>query len=289
MKSDPDDGTEDNALVATMYSVLSETNEALLYAPDPRALYQRVCDAAILGPLFMSAAVAIPDTNSDWVKVAASAGWGKQQLENARISVSDSNEEGHGLVGMAVRTCKPCVSHDFQNDERTRIWHSVAAEVGVHSGAAVPFVHDGRTLGILLFYSTHRNAFSPPVVALLERMARNVLFALDMFARETERKRTELALRRVEATHRTVLESIDDPYYEVDLRGSAVYHNAAFSQLLGYTAEELNGSQNRHRQTPEAAAVLFRAFNEVFRTGVAKKSQGWEYVHKNGTRGAPGA
>ncbi len=42
-------------------------------------------------------------------------------------------------------------------------------------------------------------------------------------------------------------------------------------------------ADNRRSQTPEMAAVVYRAFNEVYRTGVAKQSQEWEYVHKNGS------
>jgi hypothetical protein len=75
----------------------------------------------------------------------------------------------------------------------------------------------------MLFYSRDLNAFSDDVVALLERMARNIAFALDNFEREAERQRVEDALRRSEEKFRNILDSLDDAYYEVDIRGSPVY------------------------------------------------------------------
>ena len=284
MSTDSDSSPAGLAQLATMYSVLSAANEALLYAVSPQELYQRVCNAAVSGSRFLLAAVAIPDANTSWVKVAASAGKGTHLLGNARISVSDTHEEGHGLVGVAARSGQPCVSHDFLNDERTRPWHALATQIGIQSAAAVPFREQGRTLGVLIFYAADRTAFSDEIVALLERMTRNILFALEMFSREEERRRAEIALRRVEENHRSILESLDDPYYEVDLQGNEVYHNDAFSRILGYTPEENHGRVYSERQTPEMAAVLYKAFNEVYRTGISKKNQEWEYLHKNGSR-----
>ena len=58
---------------------------------------------------------------------------------------------------------------------------------------------------------------------------------------------------------------------EVDLRGGPVYHNPAFSRMLGYDYDYRVGEDNRNRQTPEMAAVVFQAFNEVYRTYFKKE------------------
>jgi diguanylate cyclase (GGDEF)-like protein/PAS domain S-box-containing protein len=284
--------------LASMYAVLGATNEALLYAKTPAELFQRVCDAAVDGHKFLSAAVTTPDADTAQLKVQAASGPASPQLREARISVDEATPEGRGLVGEAYRQGRSAISNDFLHDERTQPWHEFSQRIGVASGAAIPIRQgndpavggddhasggSGHTFGVMLFHSHEPNAFSDDIVALLERMARNIVFALKNFERETERRRAEEALRRSEEKFRNILESLDDAYYEVDTRGKPVYHNAAFSQMLGYEYDYRIGEDNRNRQTPEMAAVVFSAFNEVYRTGVSKSGQSWQYLHKDGS------
>ncbi|HET7792797.1 MAG TPA: EAL domain-containing protein [Rhizobacter sp.] len=269
--------------LASMYAVLSATNEALLYAKTPAELFQRVCDAAVEGRKFLTAAVTSPDSDTAWLKVEAAAGLAAQQLREARISVDAGTVEGRGLVGESYREHRSAISNDFLHDERTRPWHVSGGRAGVASAVAVPIVRHGRSIGVMLFYSGELNAFAPDIIALLERMAGNIVFALDNFEREEERRRAEEALRRSEEKFRNILDSLDDAYYEVDLRGKPVYHNPAFSQMLGYDYDYRAGEDNRNRQTPEMAAVVFKAFNEVYRTGQSKSGQSWQYLHKDGS------
>jgi diguanylate cyclase (GGDEF)-like protein/PAS domain S-box-containing protein len=93
----------------------------------------------------------------------------------------------------------------------------------------------------------------------------------------------EQALRASEEKYQHILETIEDAYYEVDLRGDLVLCNGAFCRMLGYSASELIGVNNRHFQSPEMAARVFRIFNEVYRTGVAAHSFDWEMIRKDGS------
>jgi len=269
--------------LASMYAVLGATNEALLYAKTPAELFQRVCDAAVDGRKFLTAAVTSPDVDTAWLKVEAASGVAAQQLREARISVDEATPEGRGLVGEAYRLHHPAISNDFAHDERTRPWHESGKRAGVASGAAIPITQGNQTFGVMLFYSRELDSFGDDIVALLERMARNIVFALNNFEREAERQRAEDALRRSEEKFRNILESLDDAYYEVDTRGKPVYHNPAFSQMLGYDYDYRVGEDNRNRQTPKMAAVVYKAFNEVYRTGVSKAGQSWQYLHKDGS------
>ncbi|HZW12925.1 MAG TPA: PAS domain S-box protein [Noviherbaspirillum sp.] len=99
----------------------------------------------------------------------------------------------------------------------------------------------------------------------------------------TERRQMEQALRESEEKYRSILETIEDPYYEVDLKGNVVMCNGAFCRLLGYRAEELVGRNNRDFQTPEAANNVFKTFSEVFRTGTPVHGFDWAMVRKDGS------
>jgi diguanylate cyclase (GGDEF)-like protein/PAS domain S-box-containing protein len=83
--------------------------------------------------------------------------------------------------------------------------------------------------------------------------------------------------------YRHILETMEDGYYEVDLRGNFVQCNDGFCRMLGYDASELIGANNRCFQTPEIAAGMYRIFNEVYRTGVPTRRFDWQMIRKDGS------
>jgi len=100
----------------------------------------------------------------------------------------------------------------------------------------------------------------------------------------TERKRMENALRRSEEKYRTILESIEDGYYEVDLAGNLTFFNNALSSILGYSSEEMMGMNNREFMDEENASNVYKVFNMVFRTGLPSKGVDWEIIRKDGRK-----
>ena len=100
----------------------------------------------------------------------------------------------------------------------------------------------------------------------------------------TKRRRAEQALRESEEKYRAILESLAEPYYQVDLKGNLVLINAAFCQLLGYSEHELLGMNNRDYQSPKVAANVFKAFNDVYRTGTPTMGYDWALVRKDGSQ-----
>ncbi|GAG51563.1 unnamed protein product, partial [marine sediment metagenome] len=66
----------------------------------------------------------------------------------------------------------------------------------------------------------------------------------------TERRRSEEALRRSEEKYRTILESIEEGYFEVDLAGNLTFFNDSLCVIFGYSRGELMGMNNRGYTTP---------------------------------------
>jgi PAS domain S-box-containing protein len=100
----------------------------------------------------------------------------------------------------------------------------------------------------------------------------------------TERKRAEEALKASEEKYRSILQSIEEGYYEVDLAGNFTFFNNFLVKSLGYRREELMGLNNRQFMSPETAKLVFETFNEVYRTGNPKRDFQWDLIHKDGTR-----
>jgi len=87
-----------------------------------------------------------------------------------------------------------------------------------------------------------------------------------------------------EEKYRTILESIQDGYYEVDLNGSLTFFNPALSQLYGFSPEELVGMNNREYMDKENASKTFDVFNEVFKTGAPNNCFVHEIISKSGKK-----
>jgi PAS domain S-box-containing protein len=100
----------------------------------------------------------------------------------------------------------------------------------------------------------------------------------------TERKHTEEALRESEERYRTILENIEDGYYEVDLHGDFTFFNDSLCRMLGYSRNEILGMGNQQYTDEVNRKKLFGAFNEVYRTGKPTKEFGWEVFRKDGTK-----
>ncbi len=101
---------------------------------------------------------------------------------------------------------------------------------------------------------------------------------------EEAAREAEAALRESEEKYRTILNSIEEGYYEVDLAGNFTFSNDFLAKSLGYTREELKGLNNRQYMSPETAKLVFNTFNEVYRTGNPKTDFEWELINKDGTK-----
>jgi len=99
----------------------------------------------------------------------------------------------------------------------------------------------------------------------------------------TERKRTEEKLHQSEEKYRTILESIEEGYYETDLTGNFTFLNDAACRIHGYLREELMGMNDRQYTDKENAKKIFQAFNQVYRTGDGGKCE-FELIRKDGTK-----
>jgi PAS domain S-box-containing protein len=92
-------------------------------------------------------------------------------------------------------------------------------------------------------------------------------------------------LREKKERYRTILESIEEAYFEVDLKGKFIFFNDSLSSILGYSQEELKEMNHRDFMPPETAKDIYSVFNEIYTTGKPIRKYGYEVIKKDGTRG----
>jgi PAS domain S-box-containing protein/putative nucleotidyltransferase with HDIG domain len=224
-----------------LYAALSQCNEAIVRCTSADELFPQICrDAVEFGGMKM-AWIGLLDEATGAVGPVASCGEGVEYLEGIRISVDADDPAGRGPVGVAIRSSRPQWCQDFQHDPLTAPWHERGARFGWGSLAALPLLRNGAAIGAFALYSGATNAFDEAARKLLVEMAADVSFALDNFAHEAERKRSEQVLAESELRFRGVVEqSLAGIYIIQD--GRFVYVNPRFAEIFGYaSADELIG------------------------------------------------
>jgi len=110
------------------------------------------------------------------------------------------------------------------------------------------------------------------------------IYSLSQIEDITARKRAEEALRESEEKHRTILENMEEGYYEVDLAGNMTFFNEALCRMSGYSAEELLGKNNRELATPQEAGRVYKVFKQVYKTGLPRNLIDYEVITKTGEK-----
>jgi len=100
----------------------------------------------------------------------------------------------------------------------------------------------------------------------------------------SERIQLEEKVQKSEEKNRSILDGIEEAYFEVDLRGNITYVNRAALAMTGYEAEELVGMNNRDYTTPETASRMFRIFQKIHDTGETAEITNYEIIRKDGSK-----
>ncbi|MDA3894963.1 MAG: PAS domain S-box protein, partial [Desulfobacteraceae bacterium] len=140
----------------------------------------------------------------------------------------------------------------------------------VHTQGAYTSVTGGRK-----FYAM---ADFAPVMSADKKIQGGICVVRDITANIQAKK----ALKKSEEKYRTILESIEDGYFEVDLSGNLTFFNKALADILGYPESELMGKNYRSYMDEEYAKKMYLKFNQVFKIGKSGKEFDWKIIKKNG-------
>ncbi|HPO13241.1 MAG TPA: PAS domain S-box protein [Candidatus Hydrogenedentes bacterium] len=101
----------------------------------------------------------------------------------------------------------------------------------------------------------------------------------------TESRKAALALHESEEKYRTILNGIQEGYYEVDLKGNFTFFNPALCRIFGYSEEELRGMNFRLYYADEATIKkVAQTYMSVYQSEADVQMTDWEIVRKNGER-----
>src|SRR3990172_1851730 len=119
---------------------------------------------------------------------------------------------------------------------------------------------------------------------LIEVYEKSVLKATnELYAEIAKRRQIEEALRQSEERYRTIMEEMEEWYFETDLAGNIIFSNDAFANVFGYSQQELTGLDFRSFTEKEGSDSACKLFNHVLKTGTSTKNIPCEFIRTDGT------
>jgi len=140
----------------------------------------------------------------------------------------------------------------------------------------VPLKIKGNVIGIIATQSyTDANSFTKDDINIMMAVSDQVALAI-------EQKRSEQVIRISEKKHRSIIESIEDGYFETDMGGKILFFNDAMCKITGYSRQELLG-KNYTDFLEEEDQKEIRA-SKFFNAGQEREPSAFSYkiIQKNG-------
>lgn len=100
----------------------------------------------------------------------------------------------------------------------------------------------------------------------------------------SERKQTDLIVKEAQEKYQSIIKTINEGYYEVDLKGNFTFVSDALCKFIGYTQDELLGQNYKIVTDKKAGKLVFKTFNKVFRSEIQKNLFQFPVIKKDGEK-----
>jgi PAS domain S-box-containing protein len=268
-----------------LYVVLSQINQSIVRVRDLETLLTDICRISVEYGKFRMVWVGLLDHESENIRPVAHSGFEDGYLSAIDITIADS-VTGNGPTGRAIQRGTNVICNNIGDDPQMKPWRTEALKRGYRSSAAFPIRLHGIVVGAINIYAEEPEFFNETEVKLLDEIAMDVSFALDMLDEQARRTRAEKALAGSEERAKflaEVLELSSQPFGVGYPDGSIGIINPAFCELVGYTESELHSLTWTGITPTEYHERETAALHELSRTGIPQRYEK-EYIRKDGTR-----
>ena len=217
---------------------MAEILRVLNRIDDRDELYREACRIAVERGGFRMAWIGLVNETTGDIVPVASAGDSIGYVDQLRLNVR-KDARGPGMTVTAILTGQPVAIADPSVDPMFTTLKDEARTRGFQSAVSLPLLVEGRCIGALTVYGTVVNSFGAIEVELLQHLADDIAFKLEVIKREERRRAAEADRDRLAA----VVEQAGESVVITDSEARVVYTNPAFSRLLGYSSEEVVGRQ----------------------------------------------
>ncbi len=87
-----------------------------------------------------------------------------------------------------------------------------------------------------------------------------------------------------EARYRNIIETMEEGYFEIDLKGKLTFVNDAFARMVGRSPARMQGLRTRDYTTPDTATRMQHTLNKIYLTGESQRIGNYDVFHPKGDR-----
>jgi len=214
-----------------VYAVLSGINETIVREKDSQAMLDSACRIAVDKGQFLMAWIGMANPETHVLQPVASSGNIGNYLERVRLDLKDP----YRAAGPSVQcffSGEHFACNSIENDPRLDPWRDDALRMGYRSFASFPLKVDAQTVGIFNLYSSELAFFDEDEIRLLDELALDIGFALEVNRREEDRRKAEEELRWRTAFFEAQVDSAQDGVLVVDGKGKKLLQNQRLNALL---------------------------------------------------------
>jgi signal transduction histidine kinase len=165
-----------------LYAFISQINQNIVRVKDEATLFRNACHMAIEFGKFKMAWIGKVDIDKRGISLIESTGIPPEEIE----LFSNVYFQTNGIQEYVVRSNTYSICNDVVHDLEVKGWKPFADRYQIHSCMVLPLRKAGRVIGTFNLYSTEPNFSGTEEVALLEEVATDISFALDLFQKEKE-------------------------------------------------------------------------------------------------------
>ncbi|HHP7236070.1 MAG TPA: PAS domain S-box protein [Desulfobacterales bacterium] len=268
-------GLRDRYSNARLFQEIGRATSTLVH---PEALSAALINALSRWLDFDRSVIMLADEENTHLVFVRGHGYEPEQqrlLENTRFRL---RKDSQGFFVRAFLDQKPFLLEDVLAREEYLSPHSreIAEKLDVRCILCVPIVYEQESLGIIAVDNgISKRPLTQSDMNLLSGIAAQ---AANGLVNARSYKRLQLS----EEKYRTILESIEDGYFEVDRAGNFTFFNESACRMLGYPRDELAGINYRSLVDPKTADRVYQTFHQVFETGLPSRTPDWQVIRKDG-------
>jgi PAS domain S-box-containing protein len=173
-----------------VYSVLSDINQTIVREKDSQAMLEAACRIAVDKGQFRMAFIGMADPAAHMLRPIASSGELGDYLDHIQLNLLDPARSAGPSV-QCFLSGEHAVCNAIEQDPHFAPWRDDALRMGYRSIASFPLKVDAQVVGIFNLYSSELAFFDKDEIKLLDELAMDISFALEVARNEKNRRRAE--------------------------------------------------------------------------------------------------
>lgn len=222
-----------------LYAVVSQCNSAIVHIQDEQLLLEKICEIVLDFGDFPLAWIGRENTDHQVMPIVTK-GKAIEYVLNLGLTTKADLASGQGPTETAIRENRAIVINDFVQYSASFPWYESAKRNKLFGVIALPIIaKDFR--GALMIYADTINYFDAEVVDLFKELVSEICFALN-----------QIYAHKMVAQQKTQLDLSDQMFAQsveamviTDTQNNIIRVNKAFSDMTGYSSEEVLGKNPR--------------------------------------------